>query len=93
MAYTIHITKKKNWTDEEPKISQKEWDTLKANGTLESVSDKSMNAWDARRGDVYFSFYSGDIVCNPRKEKDIEKIKEVASLLNAKVQGDDGEIY
>lgn len=79
--------------DEEPKISQNEWDTLKANGTLELVDDKNKDAWDAKKGGIYFSFYQGDIICNPREEKDIEKIKEIASILHAKVQGDDGEYY
>jgi len=93
MAYAIHITKKKDWVDKEPRITQEEWDTLMTNGTLEKITDPVMNAWDAKKEDVYFSFYNGDIISNPRKEEDIEKIKKVASVLHAKVQGDDGEIY
>lgn len=79
--------------DKEPKISQEEWDNLLANGTLKSSEDENMNGWDAKRGNTYFSFYEGNIECNPRNEKDIETMKEIASILNAKVQGDDGEFY
>lgn len=93
MAYTLHITRKKDWMDKEPKISQNEWNDLLANGTLELIDDENMKAWDAKKGNVYFSFYEGNIECNPRNEKDIMTIKEIALVLHAKVQGDDGEFY
>jgi len=94
MAYTLHITKKKDWTDKTPIITQEEWDSLISDGRLEKITDPTMIAWDAKKEDVYFSFYNGDIISNPRKEEDIEKIKEIAKTLpNTKVQGDDGELY
>lgn len=94
MAYTIHITKKQDWVDEEPKITQEELDTLIEKGALESVDDQERRrGWDAKKGNVYFYFMKGNINCNPRKEEEIQTIKEVASVIGAKVQGDDGEIY
>jgi len=93
MAYTIHITKKEDWTDKEPQITEAEFDKLLTTGILEPVDDASMSAWGAKKEDVFFALQGGDIISNPRKEKDIEKIKDVASVLHAKVQGDDGEFY
>ena len=93
MAYTIHITKKNDWTDEEPKITQEEWNTLMTNGVLELVDDKKYDAWDAKRDNLYFSFSKGNIDCNPREEKDIQTIKKIASVIGANVQGDEGELY
>ncbi len=94
MAYTIHITKKNDWIDEEPKITKKELDTLIEKGVLESVDDQEhQNGWDAKKDNVYFYFMRGNINCNPRQEEDIQTIKEIASVIGAKVQGDDGEFY
>lgn len=93
MAYTIHITKKNHWIDEEPKITQEEWDTLMTNGVLELVDDKKYDAWDAKKDNLYFSFSKGNINCHPPDDASIQKIKEIASVIGAKVQGDDGEFY
>ena len=93
MAYTLHITRKNDWIDKEPSIKKEELEYLINNGFLEKITENHMNAWDAKKNEVYFSFSNGDIISNPRNQKDIEYIKQIAELLHAKVQGDDGELY
>lgn len=94
MAYTIHITKKKDWIKEEPNITQEEWEGLKKDGILkpvEGTDDFSSNR--ATKDNLSFWFYKGNINCNPPDDASIQKIKEIAALIGAKVQGDDGEFY
>jgi len=95
MAYTIHITKKKDWADKDPRITKEEWDALKTKRILKSVGDQNYpDDLYAKEGDIFFYFFDGDITCNPPDDAYIEKIKEIAkNLPNTKVQGDDGEIY
>ncbi len=95
MAYTIHITKKENWWDDEPKISQKEWERLKNDGILKPVEGTDdFSSLHAIKDNLTFWFFKGNINCNPPDDASVQTIKEVASsILNAKVQGDDGEIY
>lgn len=94
MAYTIHITKKTHWADKEPRITPEEWDSLKVKGILESVGDPNYpDDLYAKQGNVYFYFFDGDITCKPPDDAYIQKIKGVASVIGAKVEGDDGEFY
>jgi len=94
MAYVLHITRKKDWGADEPKITQEEWDALKKDGTLESTGDSRYpDAAYAKWQNYYFSFRNGDITSVSPDEKAIKKMKEVASIFHAKVQGDDGELY
>lgn len=92
MAYAIHITKKNTWSDKEPTITQAEWDSLQAKGILESAPNYPPELY-AKQGNVFYYYHHGDIVCKPPDDAYIQKIKEVASVIGAKVQGDEGEFY
>jgi hypothetical protein len=95
MAYVIHITKKHDWGDKEPRITQEEWDALKTKGILQSARDQFYSDDHyAKEGDVFFFYFDGDITCKPPDDAYIEKIKEVAkNIPNTRVRGEDGEFY
>ncbi|MCX6794140.1 MAG: hypothetical protein NTY06_03490 [Candidatus Gottesmanbacteria bacterium] len=94
MAYVLHITRKKDWGDDEPKITQEEWNGLKEQSVLEPTGLANYpNSTYAKWSDMYFSYRNGDITSVSPNEQGIQKMKEIASILHAKVQGDDGEYY
>jgi alpha-amylase/alpha-mannosidase (GH57 family) len=109
MSYTLHITRKKDWTDSQPIIEEKEWlrvvaedKELKMSGE-NTVSFKDVdkpiplvlwtdpNAERVRVVGMYL--YHGDIHINHGEKSIFEKLKQIAQKLNAKVQGDEGEVY
>lgn len=80
MGYDVHITRRENWWDEEGQaINTEEWDAVVA----------------ARPGlataPVWWS--AGRIVSKNPGDTVIAEMREVARVLEARVQGDDGEHY
>lgn len=107
MAYDLHITRKNDWGDEDPKITQEEWVKLLENHPelkpVESVKDDDIEIFlkDSKivkwtpnnRKNVWFVFSKGNITVSGPDEQTIQKMKKIALVLHAKVQGDDGEFY
>lgn len=102
MGYYLYITRRKNHFDEEgPSITDGEWQSLvEADPELSFSNDSNgplFATWngDCKYPDPWFD-YSERYGCIDTKnpdEKIIAKMLEIAARLNAKVQGDDGEIY
>ena len=98
MGYNLHITRRENWADEDgPEISLDEWLGYRVNDTelaQDPENDDPTNTiilthpqqWPLwwRRGEVYTE--------NPDKAV-IAKMVQIASALNARVLGDNDEIY
>jgi hypothetical protein len=99
MGYDIHITRKEYWVEEDgPAISLEEWlayvasdadlrlsPERKTMAVMTVAASKYPTAWlDWVRGDIYTK--------NP-DEPILAKMLQIASVLGAKVQGDDGEFY
>ena len=99
MGYCLHITRKEFWADEDgPAISLDEWQRYVSsdpnvesdpdnpgpdNYLLVSHPDRWPLWWDAI-GNVYTK--------NPDPQV-IAKLVEIAAVLNARVRGDDNEVY
>ena len=97
MGYDLHITRKEFHPCEGPMITPEEW--------LEIVQDDPELTISRQRG-PYFADWSGPgkYPCwldydngnlyskNPTDEM-IDKMVQIAKRLDAKVQGDDGEVY
>ncbi|MHC1682209.1 MAG: hypothetical protein AB6733_04585 [Clostridiaceae bacterium] len=49
--------------------------------------------WEKEGNELLFDYTEGRITGGAHCNEDIEKLKYIAERLNAKVQGDDGEIY
>src|SRR4051812_39875143 len=98
MGYELHITRRKDWTDKGGDISKEEF--------IACVGADPEFTYPGEGGDRSFDWksastgYSGLLwwvdgrvaVKNPEAEF-VDKMVAVAAKLNAKVQGDDGEIY
>jgi len=108
MAYDLHITKRKFWFDEdESKVSEADWnellmkkpeleavDSIKENGMELTLRNTKIAKWiTSTRKNVWFKFSDGNITVSGPDDEAIQKMKEIAAILHAKVQGDDGELY
>src|SRR5947209_2956354 len=78
MGYDLHITRRADWSDQSgPPIAEAEWQ--------QAIKDDP----DA---DIYY-WYAGDISVKNPDPALIAKMVRLAGQLEARVQGDDGEIY
>ena len=101
MGYNLYITRRKYHFDEDgPSITAAEWRALvDADPELNfKRDDEPLTAFwdgDCEYPDPWFA-YSDEYACIDTKNPDepiVNKMLEIASKLDAKVQGDDGEIY
>jgi hypothetical protein len=102
MGYDLHITRKSQSSDEEgPVITEAEWRVVIAEDPeleldLESRCEMAdgefvFAAWNREPGAL--GWYDGEVTAKYPNEALIRKMVQIAEKLNAKVQGDDGEIY
>lgn len=86
MSYIIYITRQENWYDENKslKISENEW-TQFAAGYADTI--KAF----APYGNLTYT--DGNISVNVLDEENLSALAEIATLLKAKLQGEDGEGY
>jgi hypothetical protein len=115
MGYEIHITRKENWFDDEPKISLDEWKSYIASdpemrldgyaeaalpsGNVLRVESDGLSVWTAYSkhgvdgGMAWFDFRTGNLVVKNPDSEILAKMWMIAEKLQARVQGDEGEIY
>ena len=98
MGYDIHITKRDEWYDEDDLgITREEFIQLvDGRDELSIVDQDSADLMAIRDGDetqwlMWDS--SGDVLSKNPSQGMIAWMYEIAQLLGAKVQGDEGEIY
>jgi len=102
MGYVLHITRKDDWSDHTgPVIDEAEWRRIIEEDpelTLDADTRCVMTggefifaAWKSEPGAL--GWYGGEISTKNPDEALIAKMVQIASKLNARVQGDDGEIY
>jgi hypothetical protein len=102
MGYVLHITRKEDWTnDTGPTIDEAEWRLL-----IQEDPELALDL-DTRcvmtRGEVIFAAWKsekgalgwcgGEVTASNPDETLIAKMVQIARKLDARVQGDDGEIY
>jgi hypothetical protein len=99
MSYSLYITRRKRWYDEEsPAIDLTEWVTL-VESDPELSFDPSLGehyaVWSGNsKHDVpCISWASGNLESNRPDDALIEKMIQVALMLGARVIGEEGEIY
>lgn len=103
MGYDIHITRRGHWSDEgEPEITLDEWRAVvESDPDLEALPPTRENPLTAiiqsphglDRGARYFHYITGQIfVKNPTKSV-LFKMLSIARALNARVVGDEDEVY
>ena len=99
MGYDLHITRAEDWTDSKNfPILPREWlaiiekdEELKLahkNGDYFAVWEKHLT-----NNKSWFDLADGEIYTKNPDDFSIRKMIEIAEKLNAKVQGDDSEVY
>jgi hypothetical protein len=65
------------------------------NGDVMRYENEGLSVWIEYSGEniVWFDYYKGIISAKSPDEETIKKMLRIAEYFNAKVQGDDGEIY
>lgn len=99
MGYDIHITRKDHWADDAgPIISIDEW-TEYARGDADISPDPDnpeREHWVVSGPDGPWPVWwtvNGEVVTKNPEPSAIEKMKAIANALQARVIGDDGEVY
>lgn len=101
MGYDIHITRRVRWADDgEPSISLNEWQAvIDGDPELEPVGLNGrgnpcvMMCDQTRRAARYFHYDEGQIFVKKPCTAVLMKMLAIAQVLNARVIGDDDEIY
>jgi hypothetical protein len=102
MGYDLHITRKENWFDEDgPPIAEDEWRrVIEEDPELQldaetrcvmSDGEYVFASWNGEPGAL--GYYNGEITTKNPPESLVRKMVAIAQRLDAKVQGDDGEVY
>lgn len=99
MGYDLHITRADDWSDNQDQwISADEWlEYIKLDSELTLVPEQGeyYAEWSgtSEYDEPWFDWYNGNIETKNPDPPVIQKMIEIAIALNAKVQGDDGEMY
>ena len=98
MGYDLHITRRKDWSATGDDITSTEWLTyVERDPELSLWPENSpyMARWNgkSKHSDPWLDWFKGNIYTKNPDEALIEKMTHIARALDAKVQGDDGEIY
>lgn len=99
MGYDIHITRAEDWANNESvQIAIDEWLAL-VQGDPELIpTPENGQGFVVWRGatkypETWFDWLAGNIVTKNPDRATLLKMLKIAAILNAKVQGDDGELY
>lgn len=100
MGYDLHITRAENWCLNEGKeISAEEWlKVIEEDTELRLASNDGPYAalWDGPskyHPEAWLDWWRGNIYTKNPDKAIVEKMIQIAKLLRARVQGDDGEFY
>jgi hypothetical protein len=99
VGYDIHVTRAASWREnEKDRIQAKEWRAL-VEGDPELHPDPTSGEHAVRwRADdsppgAWFDWYAGNVFTTNPDKAVLSKALQIASLLDAHVEGDDGTIY
>lgn len=109
MGYDLHITRRDDWWEEGENISESEWRSLvesdatltlvgsvsaaTPNGSTISYNNPLLAEWRHEGSSIPFDYRSGRVVVKNPDGGILIKMIEIAEILDAKVVGDEGEIY
>lgn len=94
MGYDLHITRKEYWSVDGQDITIDEWINIVKDDPELSIDNKNGSyfaIWKQAHDDEYWlDWFDGNVYTKNPNPVLIQKMVEIAKLLNAKVQGDDG---
>jgi hypothetical protein len=100
VGYDVHITRADEWSDNaDAPISLDDWKAV-AETEADLVADpRNGDGFFLARGlrddggDGWFDWYEGDVFTKDPDRPTLAKMLSLAARLNARVQGDEGELY
>lgn len=99
MSYEFHVTRADHWASNEgQEILSEEWLALiMADPELVLVPEngKYFVVWRGatKYSEMWFNWFSGNIATENPDKATLRKMLEIATWLNAHIQGDEGELY
>ena len=98
MGYDLHITRREQWSDLGDDITAREWLDYVATDADLKLSTQDGPYWAVWSGpselpQPWIDWANGRIYSKNPDEALIRKMCSIARVLNARVQGDDGEFY
>ena len=99
MGYDVHITRAEDWADNEGReIAPDEWLVLVRSDPeliLTSENGEYFVIWrgTAKYPETWFDWRAGNITTTHPDRATLRKMFQLATALEAKVQGDEGEVY
>lgn len=99
MGYDVHITRAENWSDNQGcEITAAEWHSvIDTDPELRPAgyNGPHLAIWEAHpsNDEAWLDWCDGNITTKHPDEPLLRKMVEIAARLDAKVQGDDGELY
>jgi hypothetical protein len=99
MGYDLHITRAKEWSDnDDAQITAEEWLRVVAADpelSLAGYNGDYFALWNgpSRNPDPWFDWSGGNVMTKSPDPALVAKMIQLAERLGARVQGDDGEIY
>ena len=98
MGYDLHITRKEEWSEDGLNITIDEWLSMVENDPELSIDERNgpcFAMWKPLHscGEYWLDWFEGNIYTKNPDQVVICKMIEIAHLFDARVQGDDGEIY
>lgn len=93
IGYDIHITRTEEWSDNgASQIARAEWLAV-AEADPELTPDPENGKAFYTCGDSWFDWFEGNVDTKNPDHAVLAKALELAGVLDARVQGDDGELY
>lgn len=98
MGYDLHITRRNDWSANGNDITAAEWLAYVEQDPELSLWPENglhMARWSgkSKHSEPWLDWFKGNIYSKNPDEALIEKMIHIARALDARVQGDDGEIY
>ena len=98
MGYDLHITRRNDWSANGYDITAAEWLAYVERDpelSLWPENGPHMARWSgkSKHSEPWLDWFKGNIYSKNPDEALIQKMVHIARALDAKVQGDDGEIY
>ncbi|WP_046226990.1 hypothetical protein [Paenibacillus dauci] len=90
----ISLQEWKDYVESDPEFEMMEEIAVSLpNGSMMSYASEGMAMWVSEEEEVLFDYQEGNIVVKGPEDDVIEKMKHIASRLQAKVQGEENEEY
>jgi hypothetical protein len=98
LGYDLHITRAEEWVEsEESPITPDEWLAVASNDpdlfAMPENGETFFAFGERENPHAWFDWFEGNVFTKNPNRATLEKMLQLARNLNARVQGDDGELY